>query len=71
MDRRRVTSRIAGNVRSAIDAAGVSVHTVAEAADITSTDLIDRLDGRVEFEVDVLRGVGGFLRVPVTQLLEA
>lgn len=71
MDRRRVTSQIADNVRSAMDAAGVSVHTLAEAADITSNDLIDRLDGRVEIEADLLVGVGGFLRVPMTQLLEA
>lgn len=71
MDRRRLTDRIADNVRSAIDAAGASVPTVAQAADITTVDLIDRLNGRVEFEVDVLAGVGGFLRVPVTQLLEA
>lgn len=50
--------------------AGVDVHSVAQAADITTPDLEDRLAGRVEFEIGELVHVGGFLRIPVTRFIE-
>ncbi len=71
MARNRVTASIARRVSSAIEARGLSVHSVAHAADITTPDLLDRLSGRSEFPVDELVRVGGVLRVPVARFLEA
>lgn len=70
MDRNRVTKQIARRVSSAIRRAGADVHSVAQAADISTPELNDRLNGRVEFQVQELLGVGGFLRIPVTRFLE-
>lgn len=70
MDKNRVTKQIARRVSSAIADRGFDVQSVAQAADITTPDLTDRLQGRVEFEVDVLVRVGGFLRFPVTRFME-
>jgi hypothetical protein len=58
-------------VVSAIEAANASLQTLADAADITTAELEDRLAGRVEFETSVLVDVGGVLRVPATRFLEA
>jgi hypothetical protein len=71
MDRNPITASIARRVSRAIDELGLSVQSVAHAADITTPDLLDRLQGRVEFPVDELVRVGGVLRVPVAQFVEA
>ncbi len=63
-------STIARRVNLAISEAGSDVQIVAQAADITISDMEDRLNGRAEFQIDELVRVGGFLRIPVTQLLE-
>ena len=65
-----MTSQIADRVRLAIAAAGVDEASVAQAADISAADMNERLAGRVEFSVRELRGVGGFLRIPVTRFME-
>jgi len=70
MYRNRVTIAIARRVSLAIREAGSDVSNVAQAADITISGLNDRLSGRAEFQPDELVRVGGFLRIPVTQLLE-
>lgn len=49
---------------------GVDAASVAQAADITAADLEDRLTGRVDFQIDELVRVGGFLHVPATRFLE-
>lgn len=70
MDRNLITSDIARRVTFAMREAGSDAVSVAQAADITITELEDRLMGRVDFEPDVLVRVGGFLRVPVTRFVE-
>lgn len=70
MDRNRITRVIARNVAAAIAAAGLPVPVVAQAADITTLQLTDRLTGRVEFQYDELVRVGGFLRLPDHRFLE-
>jgi len=70
MDRNFLNLDIARRVVLAIREAGSDVHSVAQAADITDSDLKDRLEGRVDFQVDELVRVGGFLRIPVTRFLE-
>jgi hypothetical protein len=49
-------------------ATGADGHKVAEAADMTLTDLNARLDGVDEFTVAELVYVGGFLRLAMTDL---
>lgn len=70
MDRNQINTDIARRVSLAISEAGSDVHSVAQAADITISDLNDRLSGRVEFMVDELVHVGGFLHVPVTRFIK-
>lgn len=67
MDRNTITLSIARRVRDAV--AGLDVLIVAQAADITLPELHSRLNGETEWTVRELRDVGGFLRVPVTQLI--
>lgn len=67
MDRNSITELIARRVSDAV--ASFDVRIVAQAADITVPDLNSRLAGETEFTVQELRGVGGFLRVPVSELL--
>lgn len=71
MDMQTDTTRIARRVRSAIAERGADVSFVADAADITTRQLEDRLSGRVEFQLDELVGVGGFLRIPTRHFMEA
>lgn len=66
MDRNQITLAIARRVNLAISEAGSDVHSVAQAADITTPEFQDRLSGRVDFELGLLVRVGGFLHVPVT-----
>lgn len=61
---------VARRVSLAVSEAGSDVHSVAQAADITTSELEDRLRGRVDFQLDELVRVGGFLRIPVSQFLE-
>jgi hypothetical protein len=70
MDRQTAGIGIARRVSVAISDAGSDVHSVAQAADITPTELDDRLSGRVDFQLRELRAVGGFLRIPVTRFME-
>lgn len=50
--------------------AGSDVISVSQAADITTVEMEDRLSGRVDFQLDELVRVGGFLHVPVSRLIE-
>lgn len=70
MDRQATGIGIARRVNLAISEAGSDVHSVAQAADITTPELEDRLSGRVDFQLDELVRVGGFLRTPVTRFME-
>lgn len=70
MDRQATGIGIARRVDLAISEAGFDLNTVAQAADITTPELEDRLSGRVDFQLDELVRVGGFLRTPVTRFME-
>lgn len=67
MDRNSITDLIARRVSDAV--ADLDVRIVAQAADITLPELRSRLTGETEWTVRELRGVGGFLRLPVTHFL--
>lgn len=71
MDRNRATAAIARRVSQSISASGADLSTIAQAADMTTDELTERLQGRVEFELPALVAVGGFLRVPAQRYLEA
>lgn len=71
MDRNTTTTTLARRVTLAIREAGADVRIVAQAADITTSELEDRLSGRVEFQIQELVDVGGFLRIPLNRLMEA
>lgn len=70
MDRQATGIGIARRVDLAISEAGLDLNTVAQAADITTPELEDRLSGRVDFQLDELVRVGGFLRTPATRFME-
>lgn len=70
MDRLHTGIGIARRVSLAMSEAGSDVRSVSQAADITIPELEDRLSGRVDFELDELVRVGGFLHVPVTRFME-
>lgn len=70
MDTLQTKIAIARRVNLAISEAGQDVHSVAQAADITSRELDDRLQGRVDFQLHELMHVGGFLRIPVTRFMK-
>lgn len=70
MDTLQTKIAIARRVNLAISEAGQDVHSVARAADITSSELDDRLQGRVDFQLHELVYVGGFLRIPVTRFMK-
>lgn len=70
MDRNRTTLAIARRVNLAIREAGHNDHSVAQAADITTLELSERLAGRAEFQPDELVRVGGFLRIPVSRFIK-
>ena len=70
MDRNRINLAVARRVTLAMREAGSDVHSVAQAADITTAQLEDRLNGRVDFQLDELVRVGGFLRTPATRFME-
>lgn len=71
MDRNRATATIARRVSQSFSASGADLSTLAQAADMTTSQLTDRLEGRVEFQLDELVTVGGFLRTPAQSYLEA
>lgn len=70
MTKNLAKATVARRVNLAIREAGVDASSVARAADITTADLEDRLNARVDFQIDELVRVGGFLRLPATQFLE-
>lgn len=70
MDRLNTGIGIARRVSLAISEAGSDVRSVSQAADITIHEFEDRLSGRVDFELDELVRVGGFLHVPVARFME-
>lgn len=70
MDRNLINSDIARRVILAMREAGSDVHSVAQAADITTPELQDRLAGRSDFQPDELVRVGGFLRTPVSRFFK-
>ena len=67
MDRKSITETIARRVSGAV--AGFDVRIIAQAADITVPELNSRLAGDSEFTVEELRGVGGLVRIPVSDLI--
>jgi methylglyoxal synthase len=69
MSRRTHTAATSKCIRTRMAATGADGHKVAEAADMTITDLNSRLNGVDEFTVAELVLVGGFLRLTPTQLL--
>jgi hypothetical protein len=70
MERRTPAELVASNVAKAITDAGTTADIVAQAADIPSATLQDRLAGRSEFTYGELSDVGGFLRLPTEAFLE-
>lgn len=70
MDRKPINIDIARRVSSAIISVGSDVRSVAQAVDMTDLELNSRLSGSVEFQLDELVRVGGFLRVPVTHFFK-
>lgn len=66
MSRATVT---AGNVSKAIAACGASTLSVAQAADIDPNTMRSRLSNETEFTAAELVLVGGFLRIPLDQIL--
>lgn len=70
MTRKLAKATIARRVYLAICEAGVDAHSVAQAADITDSELEDRLRGRADFQADELVRVGGFLRIPATHFIK-
>ena len=70
MTKNLAQATIARRVTLAIREAGVDAASVARAADITSSDLSDRLNGRSTFQADELVRVGGFLRIPTTHFIK-
>ncbi|WP_420111645.1 hypothetical protein [Pseudactinotalea sp.] len=61
---------VARRVNLAIREAGFDIHSVAQAADITDSEMEDRLAGRTDFLLHELVRVGGFLRTPLSRFLE-
>lgn len=70
MDRLHTGIGIARRVNLAMREAGSDVISVSQAADITTVEMEDRLSGRVDFQLDELVRVGGFLHVPVESFME-
>lgn len=70
MTKNLAKATVARRVVLAMSETGVDAASVAQAADITAADLEDRLTGRVDFQIDELVRVGGFLHVPATRFLE-
>lgn len=70
MDRRTSTEAAARNVVSVAAAAGVPIHTLAEATDIDPSAMDDLVHARRPFTIAELGRVGGFFRVPIGSLLE-
>jgi hypothetical protein len=66
--RRSHTEAVIRDIKSCMNALGDDGHKVAQAADMTLTDLNARLDGVDEFTVAELVHVGGFLRLAMTDL---
>ena len=56
-------------VADAMTRTGANAASVAQAADITSAELEDRLAHRKEFTLLELMGVGGFLRIHPADLI--
>ena len=69
MESQRRTPGVAENVRAAIVDSGVPISAVAEAANVTVSDLESRLD-RDDLDVADLVRVGGFLSVSPSSFLE-
>lgn len=62
---------MAQNVASAIQAAGVPVDVVAQAADLSVPEMNARLSGAADFTSTDLVKVGGFLRIRESVFMEA
>lgn len=70
MTKNLAQATVARRVNLAISEAALDALSVAQAADITTFELEDRLHGRAPFQLDELVRVGGFLRIPVSRFLE-
>lgn len=69
MSRRTHTAAVIQDIKSRMTATGADGNKVAQAADMTITDLNARLNGVDEFTVAELVLVGGFLRLTTQELL--
>lgn len=63
------SERTARRVRSEMDAAGMSEHTLAERAGIARVTLRRRLDGHGSFALNEVELIAAALDLPVSQLL--
>ena len=70
MNQRRAAETVAANVAAAIDSANQTIATVAQAADMTTTELSDCLEGRADITLGTLVRVGGFLHIPADELMQ-
>jgi hypothetical protein len=70
MSRRNFTTDISESVSRAMNAAGATPASVAEATDIPITVLEERLNGVTPFQITELADVGGFLRIRLSALFE-
>ena len=70
MTDRRVAETVGAKVSAAISAADVSVASVAEATDLTISQLNERLLGDRPFTVRELAQVGGFVHFPPSHFLQ-
>lgn len=61
---------LAATVTKTIEDSGATKESVAQAADLSVTDLELRLQGVIPFELSVLAEVGGFLHVEASRFLE-
>ena len=69
MERAALPQRVSQNVSGAITASGLSIPSVAQAADLTVSELTARLTGAADFNITELVQVGGFLRIRPSEFL--
>ena len=70
VEHRRTDNTVAANVAHAIAASGLTPESVAQATDLTISELHERLNGESPFMFRELVMVGGFLRFPTPQFFE-
>lgn len=71
MDRRAELGAVGPRIAEAIRVAGESIHSVAQATGIPTTDLKQYLTSEAPFPLGALGKVGGFLSLPPQELIGA